>query len=119
LPRRPRSIVEHVAEMTAAVLAVHFSANHEVAAILSCLDGVGHRCSKAGPPRSAVELRVGGKERLAAAGADEHAAAMFLIERTRSARLGAMTSQDLVLIAGQFLFPLIVGFLDVKVLAGL
>src|SRR6185436_4523239 len=96
--------------MAAAFRAVHLRARHAVGLIDGRPDRVlSKRRVEAGPAAATLVLRVRGEERLAAAGAAERAFALFLVQRARSARLGPMLTQDLVLRWRQLGLPLLIG----------
>src|SRR5262245_24202336 len=90
VPGRRRPIRKHVAEMTTAAAAVDFRSHHEVAAIGGCFDRAFERREEAGPAGAALELAIGHEQRLAACGAGEHAAALFVEQRTGPWPLGAV-----------------------------
>src|SRR6516164_339274 len=102
-----RAIVENVAEMAAAAAAMHLGAGHEEAAVGLRLDRLLDRRRKARPSRSAVELGIGGEQRLAATGAVVDALAVFLVERARAGALGAVLAQNLILGGRQLALPLL------------
>ena len=65
-----RAVVEHVAEVGAALLAAHLDAQHAVAAVGDALDAAGlDRLAEARPAAAGVELRARIEEGQAAAGA--------------------------------------------------
>src|SRR6516225_3259248 len=111
-PGRLRAVVENVAEVAAAAAAVHFGAGHEKAAVGLRLDRLLDRRRKARPAGSAVELGVGGEQRLAATGTMVDAFAVLLVERARSSTLGAVVTQDPILRRRQLAPPLLLAQYD-------
>src|SRR5215204_4706555 len=101
LPRRLRSVRKHVPEVAAALRAVDFGPRHPVARVGGGFHRLIERCKEAGPSGSALELRVGRKQRLAAVGAAEGAGALFLVEGARAGAFGAVLAQDVMLLRGQ------------------
>src|SRR5262245_11131239 len=79
--RRLWAVVENVAEMAAAAVAVHRGADHAEGPILLGTDRVVERLPKTRPTGAAVELGIGGIERQVAAGACEGALAMLFEQR--------------------------------------
>src|SRR5437762_8678665 len=112
LAGRRRAVGKDVAEMAAALGAVHLGAAHEEAAVGRCAHGAGQRLPERGPARAAFELGAGIEQRRAAAGAAEGALALLLIERAGAGALGAVLAQHLVLLRIERLAPLLVAFLD-------
>src|SRR5262245_50389228 len=101
-----------MSEMTTAFGAVHLGARHPVAPV----DGRRHRLlvdrlRETRPAGSALELAVGREQRFAAARAAKHALTLLLVQRTRSARLGAVFPKHAELLGRQRLAPLVVAFL--------
>src|SRR6516165_2376525 len=102
-----RAIVENVAEMAAAAAAMHLGAGHEAATVGLRLERLLDRRRKARPSRSAVELGIGGEQRLAATGAVIDALAVFLVERARAGAFGAVFAQNSILRRRQLALPLL------------
>src|SRR5688500_17719563 len=100
-PGRRRAVGKHVTEVTAALAAVHFGANHEVAVVIGCSDRALDRLEEAGPPGAAFEFPCGDEQLLAAACTGEGARALLLQQRAGAGPLGRMLSQDLVLLRRQ------------------
>src|ERR1700748_3614177 len=98
--------------MAAAAAAVHLGAAHAVAVVLGGLDRVRLRIVEARPPGAAVELALGGKQRLAAAAPAERACALLVVERAAARRLGAVAAHDIVLLRREQFAPLRVGVAD-------
>src|SRR6266446_3348188 len=88
-----RTIVKYVAEVTAALAAMHFGTGHEKTAVGLRLDCLLNRRREARPAGAAVEFGVRGKQRLAATGAAVDALAILLVERARSRAFGAVVAQ--------------------------
>src|ERR1700730_12458538 len=95
---RLRSIVENVAEMTAATAAVDFGAQHPKGAVFGLADGIVERLITTRPAGAALEFRLRGEQRQVAAGAGEDALAMLLEQRARSRPLGALLAENLILL---------------------
>ena len=96
--------------MPAAVLAEHFGAPHEQAAVLAHLDVLGHRrLVEARPSGARIELGVGAEQLRAAARAPVRAVLLDVDVLTGERPLGAVLAQDLVLLGRKPLSPLIVG----------
>src|SRR5262249_22474197 len=111
-PGRRGAVREDMAEVAAAFGAMDLGPRHPVAAIARGADGlVADRLGEARPAGAAVELRVGLEERLAAGGADKGAAAFFLVQRARAARLGAVLAEHLVLLRRERSAPIVIGLL--------
>src|ERR1700712_4745475 len=103
--RRRRAVVEDVAEMAAAAIAMHLGAHHPVALVDGILDRAGHRIVEARPAGTALELLLRDEQRLRAAGADEGAVPLLEIERTASGRFGAVLAHHRVLFGREELAP--------------
>ena len=99
-PGRLRSVVEDMAEMAAAALAMHLGASHEKAAVALGFDRVFKRLVKARPAGAAVEFGRGLEQRLAAPGAMIDARIVVLVERAGAGALGAVLTQNPVLLRG-------------------
>src|SRR5205085_1019363 len=115
LPGRRGPVLEHMAEVAAALVAVHFDARHAVAPVGRRADGAFDRREKARPPGAAVVFRFRQKERLTAPGAIEPSVALLGVERARAAHFGPVLPQHLVLLGRQGGTPLVVGLLDGKI----
>src|SRR5438477_44937 len=83
--------------MTFASGAMHLGAHHPVLAVGRGFDRARQRSEEARPARSAVELRFGFEERLAATGAAENAAAMLVVQWARPGAFGAVLAQHIKL----------------------
>src|SRR5262245_3694225 len=90
LAGRLRSVGEDVAEMAAALGAVHLGAGHEEAAVARGADGVGQRLPERRPARAAFVLGRRIEQRLAASRAAERAGALLEVERAGAGALGAV-----------------------------
>src|SRR5262249_1162332 len=105
-------VLEHVAEVAAAAAAVHLGAAHAVAVVLRRLHRARLRIVEARPAGAAVELALGAKQRLAAAGAAEGAGALLVVERPAARRFGAVAAQPVVLLGREQLAPFRIGVGD-------
>src|SRR3954471_22394678 len=110
--RRRRAVLEHVTEVAAAAAAVHLGADHAVAAVGRGLDRARNRIVEARPAGAALELLLRCEQLLPAAHAGERAGALLVIERAAAGTLGAVAAQDIVLLGGEELAPLLVGVGD-------
>src|ERR1700733_11119954 len=98
---RLRSVIEDVAEMTAATAAVNFGAQHAEGTVFVLADRVLQRLIEARPAGAAFEFGLRGEQRQVAAGAGENALAMLLQQRARIRPLGAFLAQDGILLRGE------------------
>src|SRR5215218_7728012 len=110
--RRRRAVLEHMAEMAAAAAAMHLGADHAVAAVGRGLDRARDRVVEARPAGTALELLLGCEQFLPAPRAGERAGALLVIERAGAGTLGAVAAQDIVLLGGEELAPLLVAVGD-------
>src|SRR5215472_3414182 len=115
-PGRLGAVVEDVAEMPAAFLAMHLGAGHKEAAVDRGLDRPVHRLIKTRPAAAAVELAVALEQRGAAAGAVIGAGIVFLVERAGAGPLGAVLAQHLKLLRRQLPAPLVLAHRDIELL---
>src|SRR4051812_19070313 len=92
-PGRRRTVLEDMAEMAAALRAMHLHPAHEQAVVLGGRDAAFERREEARPAGAALELFAAAKERRAAGGAGESARALLPIERARSRAFGAVLAQ--------------------------
>src|SRR5688572_16319625 len=106
---RARPIREYVAQVAAATRAVHLDAGHPVAAIGRGAHRVAQGRPETRPAGAALEFRRCVEERPAAPGAVERALALFMVQRARSARLGAVLAKHLVLLGRERGAPLLFG----------
>ena len=111
---RTRTVGEDVAQVTAAVRAVHFGARHEMAAVFGRLDGTFERQPEARPTGPAFELGVRGEQAAVRMRHKRIAVTLFLVQRTRSGALGAVLAQHLKLARRERLLPLLFGLLHRK-----
>src|SRR5258708_32991757 len=95
---RLRPVVENVTEMAAAAAAVNFGERHTEGAVFGLADRVLERLVKTWPAGAAFEFRLRGEQRQVAAGAGEDALAMLFEQRARARALGALLTQDLILL---------------------
>src|SRR5205807_2365503 len=100
LTGRRRPVLEDMAEMTTATLAVHLGADHEKAAVGRRFDRGVERRREARPAGAAVEFGAGVEHRLPAAGAMIDASTVLLVERARPGALGAVLAQHPILRGG-------------------
>src|SRR5476649_2422007 len=94
--------------MAATAGAVHLDPRHPIAAIGRRRDRAVDRPVEARPSGAALELRVGGEERLAAGAARKRAFTFFDVQRARAGALGTVLAQDVELLRRQRLPPLLV-----------
>src|SRR5262249_1575079 len=113
-PGRPRSVTKYVAQVAAAVGAVHFCARHEIAPVFARLDRMLERLPKAGPAGSAFKFGGRGEERLATACTVEPALALVDVERAGARPFGTVLAQDMKLTRRQRLFPFLGGLVHGK-----
>src|SRR4051794_27157000 len=116
---RFRSIVEDVAEVTAAATAMNFSPQHPKRAVLGFADCILERLIETRPTRAALELGLRGEQRQIATGAGEGALAVLLQQRAGTWALGPLLAQDLVLLRRELCAPFRVGFFDFELFRGL
>src|SRR5271168_1376240 len=77
---RPRAVLEHMAEMAVATGAKHLGADHAVGHIALLVDVTfGCRLGEAWPAAAGIELGIGLKQRLTAAGTDIGAGALLML----------------------------------------
>src|SRR5919197_1824942 len=113
LAGRRGAVREHVPEVAAAGAARHLGADHPVAAVLVQLDvGVLARLSEARPAGARVELGVRAEQLGSAAGTAVDPAFLGVHVAAGERRLGALATQDLVLLGRKLLTPLLVCLLD-------
>ena len=93
LARRSGAVVEDVALMAAAAPAVVLTARHDQLEVHLGDDGIAEGLIEAGPAGAAVELGLGAEQGQPAAGADEGALAMLLIERAGKRALRTFSPQ--------------------------
>src|SRR3954447_9243928 len=113
------SIVEDVAEVTAAATAMNFSPQHPKRAVLGFADCILERLIETRPTRAALELGLRGEQRQIATGAGEGALAVLLQQRAGTWALGPLLAQDLVLLRRELCAPFRVGFFDLEFFRGL
>src|SRR5690348_9830954 len=111
---RPRTVIEHMAEMAPAAPAVHFGALHEEAAVLRCGNGVRQGLIEARPAGAAVELGVRREHRESAARTREGALAFLVIERARERTLGALPTKTVELRGVEHPPPFVLRFLHLE-----
>ena len=109
---RLRTVVEDVAEMSAAAATMDLGAQHAEGAVLGRADGILQRLVKTWPAGAALEFRLRREQRQVATGAGEDSLAMLLEQRTGPGALGALLAQDLILLRRELGTPFRVGLLD-------
>src|SRR5688572_20169899 len=114
LAGRRRAVVEHVAEMPAAAPAMSLGAGHEQGVVGPGADCAGDRPDEARPAGAAVKLVLRAEDRETAAGAEEMAAAMLLVERAAAGALGALLAQHPELLGAQPAAPLLRRQIDLE-----
>src|ERR1700733_3924095 len=93
-----RAVGKHMTQMSVASRAVHFRPHHPEVAVDRRGDGLLERSAEARPAGAAFELRLGGKQRLPAAGARERSHAFFVVERACAGAFRAVLAQDVELV---------------------
>src|SRR5882757_7290480 len=76
-----RAVGEYMAQVTAATAAMHFGAEHVVAAVVTGPDGAGFGIVEARPAGAAFEFLVRDKQRLVATGANKGALTLLEVKR--------------------------------------
>src|SRR6266481_6196415 len=115
---RLRSVVEDVTEMAAAAAAMNFGPQHSQGPVFGLADGVLEWLIKTRPAGAALEFRLRGEQRQVAPGAGEDALAMLLEQWARTRTLGALLTQDLILLRRQLRAPFRIGLFDLEFLRG-
>src|SRR5687768_58735 len=96
--RRPRSVVEDVAQVSAAAGAVHLGARHAQGAVaLLAHRALGQGLGEAGPAGPGVELVVGGEEGLPAGRTDVGPGRVRVMVGAREGPLGALLAHHVEL----------------------
>ena len=90
---RLRAIVEDMPKMTATIRAMHLGPGQVRGAIRALADRIWQRLEEARPAGPTLELRFRAKQLLTAAGADEHATAMLVVERTCERSFSPLTKK--------------------------
>src|SRR3974377_2537153 len=98
--------------MASAAAAIYFGAHHSVTGVVSNFDGARNRVVETRPAGATIELQLGLKQRLPAAGAVELAGALLIEQRTATRHLGAVLAHCLVLLRREQLPPLRLGACD-------
>src|SRR5439155_22580325 len=109
-----QAVVENMAEVTAAMPAMHHVADHEEAAVGIGLHLVVERRPETRPAGAAVKLGLRREQRLPATGAVVDHGPILLIERARTGALGAVLAQHMVLRRRQAPAPLLVAELHLE-----
>src|SRR6185437_10647816 len=99
--RRPRAVVEDMAQMAAAFGAVKLSPHHAVAGVRAGFHRAGQGVEETGPACATVELCRGIEQFGATAGALELAGTLFMVQGAGARALGAVFAQDAMLFGGQ------------------
>src|SRR2546428_13129146 len=95
-----------MAVVPAAADAVVLGARVDQEEVLLHLEGARDAGEEARPAGARLVLHFRGEERQAAAGADEHPGAFFLVERARAGALGAFLAQHAEAFGGEGVWPL-------------
>src|SRR5262245_27746479 len=103
---RRRAVGKHMPQMAAAAAAMHFGAQHAIAAVLGGFDRAVDWSVEAWPAGAALELGLRREQRLVAGGANECARALFIEQRAAARPLGAVLAHDVILLGRQQLAPL-------------
>jgi hypothetical protein len=96
-----RPILEHMAEMSTAAMAMHLRPRHPKCLVDPCTDRMGEGLPKARPAGVTVEFCLGREQRQVTTGASKGSLPLFMIQGTRIGALGAFLSQHVVLLGGQ------------------
>src|SRR5258708_26056076 len=97
-------------EMAIALSAMDLDTRHPVATIRRGRDRAFNRFVETRPARSALEFRVGSKERVPAGGALEGARSLLAIEGARACAFRAVFAEHVKLLWRERLLPLVVRF---------
>src|SRR6187431_3209426 len=109
------TVWKHMAEMAAAVGAVHFGPRHIHTAVLGGIHGrVACRSEEAWPAGTALVLRLRTKEEMATGGTVELAFPFLRVQRARAGALGAMLAKDAILAGRECRLPLLVALVPGK-----
>src|SRR5206468_5219041 len=100
--------------MAAAAPAEHFGPLEAERAVRAGDDRAGQGTPEARPAGAAVELRLGRKDREAAAGAGEDALAMLAEQRARAGRLGRRAAQHRVTLRAEHPAPRVGIMIDLE-----
>ena len=114
LAGRRRTVVEDMAEMSAATAAMLFGAGHSEGQVAPVGDGVGQRFLEARPAGAAVIFGRRAEQRQFAAGAGENPLAMFLEQRAGEGRLGAGFAKDVEALRAEAPAPFVGGPLNLE-----
>jgi len=109
-PGRLGAIFKDMAVVTAAICAVILRALHKQFAVQFRFERILDRGKETWPTSAAVEFHFGLEQRMSAAGADEYAFAVFIVERAGEAALRTFLPQYMVLFGSQRVLPPVVGF---------
>src|SRR5215831_13662221 len=114
-----RSVLEDMAQMPAAALAMHFRAWQQQQVVGGGADCVRQRPIEARPTGLAVVFGLRGEQRKIAARAGKRALALLVVERARAGGFGAAPPQHVVLRLGEDGSPFAVALLDFEAVGGL
>jgi hypothetical protein len=106
------SIIENMSLMPAASRAMVFRTLHEKLVIFLGLHMPGQHVEKTGPACAAIKFVYRREKLETASGADKHARALFVVERTAEGRFGPFLTQNAVLYRRQLGFPFRIRFHD-------
>src|SRR5690348_1486302 len=109
-----RPVVEDMAEMAAAATAMHFGPRHAKRCVGRFSDRVVERLPEARPAGTAFEFRLGRIKRQATTGTGECALAMLLEQGTGERWLGAVLTQDVILLRRKLRPPFGIGLFDLE-----
>jgi len=116
LAGRFRTVREDMAEMSAAIGAVHFGSGIAQLEIRRGADRAGQRLPETRPARAGIEFRFRTVERVVATSAGEGPRPVLVVQWGRIGALGRRIAQDVELAPGQLLAPLRLGQFDRKAL---
>src|SRR5689334_2750240 len=102
-------------QMTAAAAAMGFGADHAVAGVGGGFHRIRHGRIEAGPAGAAFIFGAGFEQFRAAAGTEEFARPLLIIQRTGAGAFGAVLAQHAILLGRQGILPLAVAFMHFAV----
>ena len=101
-------------EVSTAARAVHFSANHHMAAIFGGADCAVQWSEKARPSAATLVLGPGVEQRLTAGCAGKRAVALLIVQRTRAGSFSTVLAKYTILFRREFRLPLVFCLLNRK-----
>jgi hypothetical protein len=105
------AVGEDMTEVAAALGTGNFDATHAEGAVVMEVDGVfGEGLEETGPAGSGLELGVGFEEGSVAGGAVVEAVGVVIDEGAGEGAFGALLAEDVILLGGELLAPLGIGF---------